>query len=239
MDNNFYSGKRPDQPVTAVKANQASDGFFERPITEHLAFFDGLFCKKFLCGMDEAGRGPLAGPLVAAAVILDPAVKPTDYGPLDDSKKLKPSQREEAFELIQKLALDVSYSVISPQEVDRLNPLGASMAAMAEAFMALKIKPLFALVDGNQMPKLDCPAETIVEGDGKSLVVAASSVVAKVVRDRLMDQEHEIYPQYGFNRNKGYGTKEHLAALLKYGPCAIHRLTFRGVKAQKPYPTLF
>ncbi|MDR1545846.1 MAG: ribonuclease HII [Deltaproteobacteria bacterium] len=220
----------------AVQASEAADGFFLLRAQAllagreemSLAEFDRRLGLRPLAGLDEAGRGPLAGPLVAAAVVLpdsfdDPAV--------NDSKKLGPQERETAFELVTRQALAWAYAVKSPQEVDRLNPLKASMTAMAEALAALPLRPLLALVDGDQAPRLPCQTLTVVRGDGRSLSVAAASIVAKVVRDRLMLEEHRRWPDYGFDRHKGYGTAEHLRALARLGPSPIHRRSFRGVPA--------
>jgi ribonuclease HII len=173
--------------------------------------------------------------LVAAAVILPEGF---DSPQINDSKKLKASERQKAFELITAQALHWAFEVISPAEVDRLNPLAASLLAMARALAKLPQKPQLALVDGNQAPKLDCPVLTVVKGDATSLSIAAASILAKVLRDGLMLEAHARYPDYGFDRHKGYGTKEHLRALEKLGPCPIHRLTYRGVK-KVPKTTLF
>ncbi|MDR1872984.1 MAG: ribonuclease HII [Deltaproteobacteria bacterium] len=209
-----------------VKGPKVPDGFFLAK-AQSLAAFDQKWGKEPVCGLDEAGRGPLAGPLVAAAVILDPKI--TWLG-LDDSKKLTPQKREELSAFILERALAVGVAVKSARDVDRLNPLGASLLAMSEALEKLSLKPALALVDGNQKPLLSCPVVTVVKGDSKSLCIAAASIVAKVTRDRLMLEEHLKYPVYGFDQHKGYGVAAHLAALAKYGPSPIHRLTFRGVK---------
>jgi ribonuclease HII len=177
---------------------------------------------------------------VAAAVILPDSF---DHQDIDDSKKLSAQDRDKAFEIITQAALQWSYAVKSPSEVDSLNPLGASMLAMAEALNKLKFAPALALVDGNKSPILSCSVRTVVHGDAKSLSIAAASIIAKVIRDRLMDQEHLRYPEYGFDQHKGYGTKKHLKALAEFGPCPIHRLTYRGVLKdppnKRPSQTLF
>ena len=180
-----------------------------------------------VAGADEAGRGPLAGPLVAAAVILPPGL---DLQGIDDSKKLNAEKRQAAFQIICQHALAFSYCEISAAQVDLLNPLGASLLAMSQAASQLKIRPDLLLVDGNKKPQSTIPVECVVKGDSKSLSIAAASIVAKVIRDNLMLEAHQKWPQYGFQKHKGYGTKEHLAALAQYGPAPCHRLSYRGVK---------
>lgn len=182
-----------------------------------------------LAGVDEAGCGPLAGPVVAAAVILDPA---EDYPGVGDSKKISAPAREKTFELITAKALAWAWQAVEPAEVDRLNPLGAALAAMVGAVRALKLKPDLVLVDGNRSPRWELPTETVVKGDARSLCIGAASIVAKVTRDRLMLELDTLYPVYGFAQHKGYGTAAHLKALRLHGPCPCHRLSFRGVKPQ-------
>jgi ribonuclease HII len=180
-----------------------------------------------LAGLDEAGRGPLAGPLVAAAVVLDPAVA---YPGVDDSKRLSPKERERAAAMIRERALCWALAERSPAEVDALNPLRASMEAMAEAFSALRFRPLLALADGNVRPPItSARVEAVVRGDSRSLAVAAASILAKTARDAEMERLHALYPRYGFDRNKGYGTREHLEALARHGPSPVHRLSYKGV----------
>jgi ribonuclease HII len=213
------------QSLSAVPTEKVEDGFFWEKFGK-LAQFDASFAIRPLAGIDEAGRGPLAGPLVAAAVILDPG---KDYPGIDDSKRLKEEDREKAFAIITDNALAFSYAIKSPSEVDRYNPLGASLLAMVEAFDNLTLKAQLALVDGNKLPALNCRAVAVVHGDALSLSIAAASIVAKVVRDRLMLEQHKLYPGYGFDQHKGYGTQKHLEALSRLGPSPIHRLTYRGV----------
>ncbi len=183
-----------------------------------------------VAGIDEAGRGPLAGPVFAAAVILDGARIPIG---LDDSKKLSAAQREAAFDKIMAQALAVGVGRCEVEEIDSLNILGATMLAMRRAADALSSKPIHALVDGNRAPDLSCPVETIVEGDGKSLSIAAASIVAKVLRDRVMCELDLEHPRYKWAQNKGYGTRDHMAALSALGPTVHHRLSFAPVALAK------
>ena len=178
---------------------------------------------KLLCGTDEAGRGPLAGPVVAAACILKPGV--TIDG-LDDSKKLTEKKRNLLFDTIIKNCLYYGIASASPVEIDRINILNASLLAMKRAVALTGVTPDLILVDGNKSYGFDSPAEAIVKGDGKSQSIAAASVLAKVTRDRLCDVLDEVYPQYGFKRHKGYPTKDHMIAVYKYGPCPEHRTSF-------------
>jgi len=179
-----------------------------------------------VAGVDEVGRGPLAGPVYAAAVILDPARLPAG---LDDSKKMNEARREKAFDAIMASALAVGIGVASVEEIDRINILAATMLAMRRAVDGLSIKPVHALIDGNKLPALPCPAEAIVRGDGKVLSIAAASIIAKVTRDRVMNDLDAACPGYGWARNKGYGTNDHLAALARMGPTAHHRSSFAPV----------
>jgi ribonuclease HII len=179
---------------------------------------------EIIAGVDEAGRGPLAGPVVAAAVILTNDV---NIDGIDDSKKISPIKREELFPKIQKLAHGVA--VVGSHVIDDINILQATRLAMKQAVDKLLINPDILLIDGNQ--KIESPIEqwTIVKGDAKSLSIAAASILAKVTRDRIMKNYHQQYPQYEFSRHKGYGTKRHRELIVKHGPCPIHRKTFRGV----------
>ncbi|HQD51072.1 MAG TPA: ribonuclease HII [Defluviitaleaceae bacterium] len=179
---------------------------------------------KYIAGIDEAGRGPLAGPVVAAAVILP---KDCFIMGINDSKKLSLIKREELFEIINKKALSIGIGIVDPQTIDRINILQATFEAMKKALNALSLKPELVLVDGNQnIPDISVPQEDIIKGDQKSISVAAAAIVAKVTRDRIMDKFHELYSEYGFNKHKGYGTKEHIEAIKKYGLCPIHRESF-------------
>ena len=179
-----------------------------------------------LAGVDEAGRGPLAGPVVAAAVILD------DMRPiagLNDSKKLSPARREKLFDEIRAKALCCSIAQASVQEIDEINILQATLLAMRRAVEGLRLKPAKVLVDGNRLPTLDVLAEAIVKGDATVPAISAASILAKVTRDRWCAELDAQYPQYGFAAHKGYGTAEHLAALQAYGACPEHRKTFAPV----------
>ena len=173
-----------------------------------------------MAGVDEAGRGPLAGPVVAAAVILD------DQQPiagLADSKALTAARRERLFDEIRAKALCCSIAEASVDEIDRLNILQATLLAMRRAVQGLRLKPVRVLVDGNRLPQLDMPAEAIVKGDAKVAAISAASILAKVTRDRWCAELHAQYPMYGFAGHKGYGTAEHLAALQAHGACPQHR----------------
>lgn len=176
-----------------------------------------------VCGIDEAGRGPLAGPVCAAAVIL-----PVDceIPGLNDSKKLTEKKRELLFSLITEKALAYGIGWADEREIDAYNILQATFLAMGRAADALQIRPDWAMVDGNRMPPLSVPGETIVKGDAKSASIAAASVLAKVSRDRLLRQLDEKYPQYGFAKHKGYGTKAHYEAIKQYGVLPVHRRSF-------------
>jgi len=179
-----------------------------------------------VAGVDEAGRGPLAGPVVAAAVILD------DLQPiagLNDSKKLTEKRREKLYDEILAKALCCSIAEASVQEVDSLNILQATLLAMRRAVDGLRLKPVKVLVDGNRLPVLEVRAEAIVRGDALIPAISAASILAKVHRDRLCVRLHEQYPQYGFDRHKGYGTAEHLQALADHGPTPCHRISFAPV----------
>ena len=179
-----------------------------------------------VAGVDEAGRGPLVGPVVAAAVILD------DLNPikgLADSKKLTPLRREKLFDEIRAKALCCSIAQASVEEIDELNILQATMLAMRRAVQGLRLKPAKVLVDGNRLPVLDVLAEAIVKGDAKVPAISAASILAKVYRDRWCQEYDQAFPQYGFAVHKGYGTPKHLAALREHGACPQHRKTFSPV----------
>ena len=176
-----------------------------------------------ICGVDEAGRGPLAGDVYAAAVVLDDSVL-IDY--LNDSKKLSEKRREELFDVIKKKAKAYCVATASVAEIDKLNILQATMLAMKRAVEGLGLNPDLALIDGNKLPKLKCKAEYVIKGDAHSASIAAASVLAKVSRDRYMKDLAKKYPQYLFEQHKGYGTKQHYEMLEKYGISDVHRKTF-------------
>ncbi len=188
---------------------------------EKAAVNSGFSC---ICGVDEAGRGPLAGPVCAAAVILPAGVV---IEGLDDSKKLTEKKRERLYDIIKETAVAYSVAYGTLEEIETVNILEATYLAMNRAIEGLSVKPDFALIDGNRIPRgIKIPCETIVKGDSKSMSVAAASVLAKVTRDRLMLEYDKKYPEYNFKKHKGYGTKEHTELIKQYGPCEIHRLSF-------------
>jgi ribonuclease HII len=182
-----------------------------------------------ICGVDEAGRGPLAGPVVAAAVILDPA---RPIAGLADSKKLSAKRREKLAIEIRTKALAWCVAGASVAEIDAINILQATLLAMQRAIAGLQICPLEALIDGNRCPALDMPARAIIGGDATVAEISAASILAKTVRDSGMRELHVQFPQYGFATHKGYGTAAHLAALREYGPCVAHRRSFAPVREQ-------
>jgi ribonuclease HII len=181
---------------------------------------------KIPAGVDEAGRGPLAGPVVAAAVVL-----PDDciIEGLDDSKKLSHSRREKIYKVITNIAISYAVGIVEPEQIDKLNILRAALLAMETSVKKLTTKPDYLLIDGNQRTSLLLMQETIIKGDSKSCSIAAASVLAKVTRDTIMEEYHLKYPEYNFRGHKGYPTKEHYEAIRRHGPCPIHRRTFRGV----------
>ena len=176
-----------------------------------------------IAGTDEAGRGPLAGPVYAAAVILP---ENCIIEGLNDSKKLSEKKREALFDVICEKAISYSIKSVSEKEIDEMNILNAALYAMNLAVEDLNPLPDYVLVDGNKMRNMKFPHETVVGGDAKSVSIAAASILAKVARDRYIIEISDKYPEYNFKKHKGYGTKEHREALLKYGPCEIHRKTF-------------
>jgi len=188
-----------------------------------------------VAGVDEAGRGPLAGPVVAAAVILPPDYR---HPEINDSKQLTPGKRERLYEVIKADALAVGLGVVEAPVIDRVNILRATLMAMRDAVLDLSLPPDFVLVDGRNRIDVRAPQETIIGGDRKSISIAAASIIAKVSRDRIMEIYHRQFPQYNFMKNKGYGTGEHREAILRCGPCKIHRLSFAVKSSAKHQPSL-
>jgi ribonuclease HII len=182
-----------------------------------------------VAGVDEAGRGPLAGPVVAAAVVLDPGRR---VKRLADSKLLTPERREELYTLIHERAVAVGVGIVDHLTIDRVNILQATILAMREALAVLGVVPDLVITDFVALPALPCPQRNLIDGDARCATVAAASIVAKVTRDRLMLEADKQFPEYGFARHKGYGTADHLAALDRHGACPIHRRTFSGVWRQ-------
>lgn len=182
---------------------------------------------KYIAGVDEVGRGPLAGPVVAAAVVF----KKDFYMPqINDSKKLSEKKREQLFDIIKENALSYSIAFVDEKEIDELNILNATLKAFEKAVNGLEVVPDITLIDGNRCGDFPTPVETIVKGDSKSMSIAAASILAKVARDRYMTELDALYPMYNFKKNKGYPTAEHTQAIIKYGPSPVHRLTFKRVR---------
>ena len=186
---------------------------------------DGLYEQgiQVICGVDEAGRGPLAGPVCAAAVILPPHL---EIPGLDDSKKLTDKRRRELFPIIKEQAIAYGVGLASHEEIDEINILQATYLAMERALVQLSVRPDHVLIDGNRAKEFGLPVTTVVKGDSLSANIAAASILAKVTRDELMEKMAQDYPQYQFEIHKGYGTKAHYAALTEYGPSPIHRMSF-------------
>ncbi len=183
-----------------------------------------------VAGLDEAGRGPLAGPVVAAAVVLGPG---TRIAGVDDSKRLTPEERESLYPVIHARAVAIGVGMVDAETIDRVNILQATRRAMGLALGSLGLEPELVLTDFVALDGLRCPQRNLVNGDQRSATVAAASIIAKVTRDRMMAEADREYPQYGFGRHKGYATLEHLAALIMHGPCPLHRRTFNGVIVQQ------
>ncbi len=186
---------------------------------------------KAVCGVDEAGRGPLAGPVYAAAVIF-----PEDLviDGINDSKKLSEKKREELFDVIKEKAIAYSIASATVEEIEKINILQASLLAMKRAVESLSVPADFVMVDGNKLPDLSVPCEAIVKGDARSQSIAAASILAKVSRDRVMKEYAKKYPLYGFEKHKGYASEVHRNAIMEYGPCEIHRMSFlKNVLAEK------
>lgn len=212
--------KMIQQCQTRIKKEKAENLRLENMLINEKKYYDTC---DLICGIDEAGRGPLAGPVVAGAVIL-PKNHKIPY--LNDSKQLSEKKREELYDIIYEQALAVGVGIASPERIDTINILQATYEAMRMAIEQLGVKPQILLNDAVIIPEVSIPQEKIIHGDAKSLSIAAASVVAKVTRDRMMKGYHELFPEYGFEKHKGYGSKEHIEALKAYGPCPIHRRSF-------------
>jgi ribonuclease HII len=186
-----------------------------------------------VAGLDEAGRGPLAGPVVAGAVVLPRKLGGRRAGLIRDSKQMTPSQREESFLYLQEAAQALETGVSSSQEVDEMGIVAATRLAMRRALNSMALLPQFLLLDAFPLPGVGIPQKPIIHGDALCLSIAAASIVAKVTRDRIMREQDALYPSYGFARNKGYGTREHLRKLMALGPCPIHRYSFAPVRESR------
>jgi len=180
-----------------------------------------------LAGVDEAGRGPLAGPVVAAVVVMRPDTHPQG---IIDSKMLSARRRDAALQRILEGCVEVSLGAAWQDEIDQINIRAATLLAMSRAILQLTVSPDLVLVDGRDLPPMSCPGVALVKGDARSESVAAASIVAKVARDAIMCHLHQVYPEYGFDRHKGYPTSEHLQCLAAFGPCPLHRRSYRGVE---------
>ena len=192
--------------------------------TENLKFFENKNSDyNYICGIDEVGRGPLAGPVVAGAVILP---KDCDILYINDSKKLTAAKREELFQIIMEKAVSAKTALVSPQYIDKVNILQATYEAMRKAIATLDVKPDILLNDAVNIPLVNIKQVPIIKGDAKSISIGAASIIAKVTRDAMMVEYDKIYPEYDFASNKGYGSAKHIEALKKYGPCPIHRRSF-------------
>lgn len=192
--------------------------------TENLKFFENKYSDyNYICGIDEVGRGPLAGPVVAGAVILP---KDCDILYINDSKKLTASKREELFQIIMEKAVSAKTALVSPQYIDKVNILQATYEAMRKAIATLDVQPNILLNDAVNIPLVNIKQVPIIKGDAKSISIGAASIIAKVTRDAMMVEYDKIYPEYDFASNKGYGSAKHIEALKKYGPCPIHRRSF-------------
>jgi ribonuclease HII len=212
------SGLMLDPVKNKIRLKSASD-IYEKNLWQKNILFIG--------GIDEAGRGPLAGPVVAAIVIFPPFKKIEEVG---DSKKFSPKRREQLFELITKEALDWGVGIVSERTIEEINILQATRLAMLRAIQNLKRTPEFLLIDGPISLDVAISQQPIINGDEKSFSIGAASIIAKVTRDRLMQKYHKLFPEYGFDKHKGYGTQKHLDALQIYGPCPIHRRTYEPVQ---------
>ncbi|MBN2394994.1 MAG: ribonuclease HII [Candidatus Atribacteria bacterium] len=206
--------------------------YLERERVERIKYFEKVLkAEGFdrIAGIDEVGRGALAGPVVAAAVVFD-KIDSIFIESLKDSKKIRKAKRESLFEIIKEKSSNIGIGVVSPKIIDKINIAQATFLAMKRAIMNLNILPDYILVDAFKIPHISIPQKNLIKGEDQSISIAAASIIAKVYRDRLMLKHHCEYPFYQFNHNVGYGTKNHLMAIQKYGICPLHRKTFRGVK---------
>ena len=221
----YAADTRDSVAKLVLKASKQKEALLtEYARTEEMKKYEKQYADyEFICGIDEVGRGPLAGPVYAAAVILP---KDCDILYLNDSKKLTAAKREELYEIIMEKAVSVGIGFRSPERIDEINILQATYESMRDAVSKLNPQPTLLLNDAVTIPGLSFKQVPIIKGDAKSISIAAASIVAKVTRDRLMDEYDKKYPEYGFASNKGYGSATHIEAIKKYGPCEIHRRTF-------------
>ena len=223
-----YSSDERSGVIKLVDTARKSCDRYEKELqrTEALKKYEKEYDKySYICGIDEVGRGPLAGPVVAGAVILP---KDCDILYINDSKKLSAAKREELYDIIMEKAVAVGIGMVGPDRIDEINILQATYEAMRQAIGKLDPQPALLLNDAVTIPQVTIPQVPIIKGDAKSISIGAASIVAKVTRDRLMETYADIYPEYGFAGNKGYGSAEHIAALKQYGPTPIHRRSFIG-----------
>jgi ribonuclease HII len=226
LKEHLYHGSLQDLDFSNLTSS--AKAWLEREIKriEEMKFYEKKLYEEglnFIAGVDEAGRGPLVGPVVAACVILP---KEIFIPEINDSKKLPEEKREKLAEVIKKEAISYGIGIVDCREIDEINILNATLKAMKKAIFEVKEKIEYLLVDAISIPDMPIKQLPIVKGDSKSISIAAASILAKVERDRIMKEYHKLYPQYNFAKNKGYGTKEHIEALKKYGPCPIHRRTY-------------
>lgn len=212
--------RRPDDEKQRLRREKEMQRLNEMYIYEKEAFEHGC---EIVAGMDEAGRGPLAGPVVASCVILP---KYCFIEGINDSKKLSPARREKLYDIIMDKAISVGIGIVDEKTIDEVNILNATRMAMKTAVDRVSPKPQMLLIDAMELDETDIPQKAIIKGDSLSISIAAASIIAKVTRDRLIAEADEKYPVYGFSRHKGYGTKEHIDAIKKYGICPIHRVSF-------------
>lgn len=221
----YNTDERSGVKKLVLKAEKEIDAYNKEVArTENLKFFENKYSDyNYICGIDEVGRGPLAGPVVAGAVILP---KDCDILYINDSKKLTAAKREELFQIIMEKAVSAKTALVSPQYIDKVNILQATYEAMRKAIATLDVQPDILLNDAVNIPLVNIKQVPIIKGDAKSISIGAASIIAKVTRDAMMVEYDKIYPEYDFASNKGYGSAKHIEALKKYGPCPIHRRSF-------------